>query len=165
MDRVSSGNPGRPELVVNFTHPTERRALGGRVVARLGDGHQAAQLQTGQAATARHRASCFIGRATAFARFAGDVNLEADLQGRQDRRALRGQAFGNLQTVDRMHPVEAFGDRARLVALQRADEMPFQLAAGKSRTLVDAFLHVVLAEGALAGVGGLNDRWPAARSC
>jgi hypothetical protein len=41
-------------------------------------------------------------------------------------RALLGQALGDLQALDRVHPVEMVGDRARLVALDRADEMPFQ---------------------------------------
>ncbi len=55
-----------------------------------------------------------------------------------------------------MHPVELLGHQARLVALQRADAMPFEPAAqvGQRGDLVQAFLHVVLAEGRLArGLG------------
>jgi hypothetical protein len=50
-----------------------------------------------------------------------------------------------------------FGDGARLVRLQRSDEMPFDGCAqvGERFDLRDGFLHVVLAECALArGVGG-----------
>jgi hypothetical protein len=43
------------------------------------------------------------------------------------------------------------GDRPGLVALQRADEMPFEIEAGKRRDLRHSFLHIVFAEGALPG--------------
>ena len=52
-----------------------------------------------------------------------------------------------------MHPGKAFRHRPRLVALQRADEMPIELQCGQFGSLVDGFLHVVLAEGALARCG------------
>ena len=69
---------------------------------------------------------------------------------------LSRQTLGDLQPVDGMHPVELLGDQLRLVRLQRADEMPFDLAAQISQfsDLRDRFLHVVFAERALAGVEG-----------
>ena len=57
-----------------------------------------------------------------------------------------------------MHPVELLGHRSRLVGLQRADEVPVELAAqvAKRLDLGQAFLHVVLAEGAGAGLEGFT---------
>jgi hypothetical protein len=66
----------------------------------------------------------FVRRATAFARFARNVDLDANIERRQRGGALGGEAFGNFQTFDGVHPIEVFGDQAGLVALQRADEMP-----------------------------------------
>ncbi len=43
-------------------------------------------------------------------------------------RALRREAFGNLEAIDGVHPGEIFGYGARLVSLQAPDEMPGQLA-------------------------------------
>ena len=48
-----------------------------------------------------------------------------------------------------MHPGEVFRHQPRLVALQRADEMPLQLKVGKRLDLADTFLHVVFAKSAL----------------
>ena len=52
-----------------------------------------------------------------------------------------------------MHPVEVGGDLARLVALQRADQVPAELApqVGELVDLGERLLDVVLAEIALAG--------------
>jgi hypothetical protein len=68
-------------------------------------------------------------------------------------RALLGQTLRDLQAIDRMYPVEMFGDRPRLVRLQGADEMPFERRAqiGERLDLGERLLHVVLAELALAG--------------
>ena len=38
------------------------------------------------------------------------------------------------------------GNQPRLVALQRADEMPFQIESGRRQCFVDSFLNVVFAE-------------------
>jgi len=80
------------------------------------------------------------------------------VQGRQMHVALRRQTLGDLEAVDTMHPVEGVRHRARLVALQRADEMPLEAQRSQRLDLVDAFLHVVLAKGALAGRSGLAHR-------
>jgi len=62
---------------------------------------------------------------------------------------LFGQAPGDLQPVDGVDPAEVRGDVTRLVALQRPDEVPFETPVGQLRYLVDSFLHVAFAEGAL----------------
>jgi hypothetical protein len=96
------------------------------------------------------------GRHAALALFTADIDLDAHIERRQLRVALRGQAFGDLQPIDAMHPVEGIGHRPRLIALQRTDEVPFQLQAGKLGDLVHAFLHIVLAKRALAGRGSVT---------
>ena len=63
---------------------------------------------------------------TTFRCFAADVDLQADRQRRQRGWTLFGEALRNPQSVHRMHPVERLGDDARLVALQRTNEMPVQ---------------------------------------
>jgi hypothetical protein len=45
--------------------------------------------------------------------------------------ARLGQPLSDLQPVDAMHPGEMLGDGAGLVALQGADEMPFEPEAGQ----------------------------------
>ena len=75
-------------------------------------------------------------------------------------RALLVQALGDLESIDRLHPVELRRHRARLVALQRPDAVPFEGSArqhlGHRRDLLDTFLDVVFAERSLAGVVGLT---------
>ena len=44
------------------------------------------------------------------------------------KRPLRRQALGDLQPVDAVHPVEVLGDRAGLVGLDAADEVPGERA-------------------------------------
>jgi hypothetical protein len=48
-----------------------------------------------------------------------------------------------------MHPVEVRGDRGRLVALHRPDEVPGEAGAGQRRDLRQRLLDVALAEIAL----------------
>ena len=59
-------------------------------------------------------------------------------------------------------PGEVFRHQPTLIGLQRADKVPHQLAVlrrlGEMPDLVYPFLHVVLAEGALAGGDGFFDR-------
>ena len=54
-----------------------------------------------------------------------------------------------------MHPIEMLGNRPRLVALQRADEMPFDGRVRLQRVhggdLVDGFLYIVFTERDLPG--------------
>src|SRR5262245_62285797 len=69
-------------------------------------------------------------------------------------RTLGRQALGDLEPVDGVHPREVLGDRARLVSLQPADEMPGELAAGERADLRQAFLYEILAEMLDAGARG-----------
>ena len=69
------------------------------------------------------------------------------------RRPLRVQRGDQLQAVQGLYPVEQGGRLAALVRLQVADEMPLQAESGQCADLGRGFLHVVLAEGALAGAG------------
>ena len=72
-------------------------------------------------------------------------------------RALRRQAFGDLEAVDGVHPGEIFGDGARLVSLQAPDEMPGELAPVERLDLGQAFLQEILAEILDAGARGAVD--------
>jgi hypothetical protein len=72
-------------------------------------------------------------------------------------RARRIQPHGELLAIDRVDPVEVLRDGARLVALQGADEMPFELEMGKRRDFFNGFLHVALSESRLTGAGGVFD--------
>ena len=69
-------------------------------------------------------------------------------------RALRREAFGDLEAVDGVHPGEILGHGARLVSLQAPDEMPGQLAPGERLDLGQAFLQEILAEVLDAGARG-----------
>src|SRR5690606_31420895 len=95
-------------------------------------------------------------RNAALAGFAADIHLHTDLQGRQMFRALRRKTLGDLETVYRVDPGEVLRHLACLVALQGADEMPFEIEIGQRLDLGHAFLHVVLAEGALAAARRLT---------
>ena len=106
------------------------------------------------------RCADVLGPQAALAGLAADVHLQADLQGRQFGRALRREPLGDLQTLDAVHPVEGSRDLARLVGLQRADQVPLDARAqiGQRPHLGERLLHVVLAEGALPGVVRLAQR-------
>jgi len=107
----------------------ERRALARRIAFGFGDRHQAAQRQPWQLAD-RPRQCLHVGRRdAALRRLAADVHLQQDVQRSQAGRPLLGQALRDLQPVDRLDPIELLGDDARLVALDRPDEVPLQLGA------------------------------------
>ena len=96
-----------------------------------------------------------LGKFTAtFADFAADVDLDANLQGRQMGRALCRQPLCDFQPLDAVHPVKIFCHRAGFVALQRADEMPVQRQIRQFGNLVDAFLHIVFTKRQLPRLPG-----------
>jgi len=154
VDGEASGAQGFRQLA----QATERRALRGEIVAGFRNRHQAAQTQSGQGGDGLAQGQGFVRAAAAFAGFARDIDLNADLQRRQPGRALSRQALGDLQPVDGMHPGEMFGDDPGLVALQGADEMPFEIAVAMAvksgNNLGCAFLCVTFAKGALPGGRG-----------
>ena len=78
----------------------------------------------GSAATSRASSGACDGLHAALGRLAADVHLDAHLQRRQRPRAGGARARGDLRAIDGMDPVEVLGHVARLVALERADEMP-----------------------------------------
>ena len=119
--------------------------------AGLGNRHQPAQPQARQA---RDRLPASVGRLRSAATPLLVASPEmftwiSTLSGGRCGGPLLGQAACNFFTVDRLHPVEALGSEARLVALERADQVPFQRPAATS-IFCKRLLHVVLAEGALA---------------
>ena len=61
-------------------------------------------------------------------------------------RALLAQALGHAQPVHRVHPGEAGGDRARLVGLHAADEVPGERPILQCRNLAEPLVEVTLAE-------------------
>jgi hypothetical protein len=81
--------------------------------------------------------------------------------------ALRRQALGELQPIDRVHPIEVRRHHACLVALQGADQVPLETLAhiGQRLDLLECFLHVVLAERMLAGCQCVAHRLGAESLC
>ena len=74
--------------------------------------------------------------------------LDEHVERRPTNGPLVRQAAGDFFPVQSLHPVEMLGRGARLVALERPDEMPLQ---GRQRAdLGQRVLHVILAEGLLA---------------
>jgi hypothetical protein len=57
---------------------------------------------------------------------AAEIDLQTNRQRWQGRWSLFGKALRNSQLIDGMYPVESLGNPARLVGLQRTDEMPFK---------------------------------------
>src|SRR3569623_202519 len=57
-----------------------------------------------------------------------------------------------------MYPTEVFGDRPRLVALDRPDEMPHQRQIAQRRLFFQRLLHIIIAEFALAAGGQIAHR-------
>ena len=104
-------------------HPLRLEAVGG-----LRDRHQPAQAEPRQLRDRGGERRRVGRRHAALSRLAADVDLNAHLQRRQVRRPLLGEALGDLQPIDRMDPVEMLGGEARLVALQRADQVPLERA-------------------------------------
>ena len=102
----------------------------------------------------------------ALAGFVGEAHLQQHLQRRRVVRPLRAEPRGDAFAVDGVHPREAFGDLARLVRLQLADEMPARVRqVGQLVDLGRAFLHVVLAEIALARLVGARAPATPAAAC
>ena len=83
---------------------------------------------------------------------------QSDLQVGQVGGALGGQALGDLQAVDAVHPGEVFRDRAGLVALDGADEVPDDIEVCQRIHLRESLLEIALPEVPLTGsMGGADD--------
>jgi hypothetical protein len=71
------------------------------------------------------------------------------------------QPHRNPVPLDAVHPLKMLGNQARLVALDRADEVPLQWKVLELEDLPDPFLRLVFAERVLAagvGLGHVFDR-------
>ena len=152
MDRVSSWKFEAIQLGQQFGHDAELSPLQGHLVRGCGDRHQAAQLQPRQGCYMGRECRRFLGRYAAFAGFAADVHLQAYLQWRQFRGSGGGEALGDFCAIDAVHPGEVFGYLARFIALQRADEMPFQGQIAQCGHFCQRFLHITFAEFRLSGL-------------
>ena len=89
---------------------------------------------------------------------AADVDLDANVERSLVGVARRRQPLRDLLAVDRLHPGKAARRGARLVALQGADQMPFD--SGQPGQRVDlglGLLDVVLSEGPLPERVGVLD--------
>ncbi len=153
IESVSIVKPPARSALGQHAQPGKGGALQRRVGLRFRNRHQAAQRQVRQRRDLARQLRQFGGRGAALGGLAADVHLQADVQRSHLGRTLFGQALGDFQALHGMHPGEAGGDRARLVALDRADEMPFdrriRLRARHGGDLFDAFLQIVFTEGAL----------------
>jgi hypothetical protein len=112
------------QLIEQLFHPCQRTRWRTRSVGR--DRHQAPQPQSGQPFDRDRERCCRLRCDAALARLAADVHLEQYVERAQRVRPLLGQALRDLQSIDRLHPVELLGDRARLVALDGPDEVPVE---------------------------------------
>src|ERR1700756_2215786 len=98
-----------------------RVALRVEIFARLRDRHQSAQRDPRQRRDFASERGCVGGCDAAFGGLAAHVDLQADIERPKVWRPLLGEALSNLETVDRMHPIEMLSDWARLVRLQAGD--------------------------------------------
>ena len=115
----------------------------GTGMAGLRDHHQAAELEPWQIRDACNQGWQF-GRINArLLRLGVDVDLDADVEVPLGRGV---QARRDLGAVHRVDPLEVPGKVARLVGLNRADEVPSDVEIGERADLLDRFLGVVFAE-------------------
>ncbi len=75
------------------------------------------------------------------------------------KRPLLGEPAGDAQAIHALHPVEAFGNRAGLVGLDAADEVPLQVQVGELVHLGQSFLQIVFTEIRDAGGCGQAHRF------
>ena len=161
IDSVSSAMPSSRRASASTRSCAKAARWRARIGLRLGDRHQAAQLQAWQLCHKARQLRQF-GRADAtLASFTTDVNLKTNIQRRAAGRPLLGQALRNLEPLDRMHPVETGRNRPCLVALYGPNEMPVDFAARQSGRnggdFIERFLQIVLAKRGLAGGNRLED--------
>ena len=119
---------------------------------RRGDAHEAAQrAAAGSAATACASASASPGATPLLDASPLTLTCDADVERRQRRPAARRQPLGDLQRGRRSRTQsKRAAAGARLVALQRPDQVPLDVRqVGERATLGARLLHVVLAERAL----------------
>ena len=124
IDSVSSAMPAAPSRSLQLPQRAKLCALSaaGRAWAEGSPSSRAARDPA--TPPLRGRAPRPPGRDAALAVLPLEVDLQADLQRRQAGGTGLAQTPRDLEPVDAVHPVEALGDEAGLVALDRSDEMP-----------------------------------------
>jgi hypothetical protein len=142
------------QLIIEFTQHAEGRALLVEIVFRLGDGHQAAQDEARQRGHGMGQRCGVGGQHATFAGLPAGIDLDAGLHGVQALRPLFAQALRNLLAFNRVHPIEVFGYKTRLIALDWSDEVPLQRRAAthfcQLVDLVHALLHIVFTKSTLS---------------
>ena len=150
IDKVSSISPSAraaARISRNIRNCARWSADLGR---RCGDAHEAAQCEPRQRDDGARERKRVAGRDAAFARLGADVDLHANVERTLSCFTCSRQSLGNGHPVDGFHPRELRRRGARLVPLQRSDQMPFDVRQiGQRGHLGRRLLHVVLAEGAL----------------
>jgi hypothetical protein len=97
---------------------------------------------------------------------ATDIDLQADRQvGAVTPDAGRRGVARSRRRSTECTQSKGFGDQARLVGLQRTDEMPFKFQRTQFGDLRDAFPHIAFAKSPLASGGQLAPPGQRARSC
>ena len=125
----------------------------------LGDGHQPAQAQPRFGRDRRRQVWHLARRAPRLAFLAIGVDLYQHVKRVQLGRPIRRERRHQLGAVHGLHPVEMLRGLASLVRLQMAYQVPLQSASAEGADLGQRLLHVVLAEGALSGIGQAGDRF------
>ena len=121
--------------------------------------NQAAQLQARQSGHSLRQRGQFFWAHARFGVAAVHIDLDAHLQGRQVFWALLGQALGDFEAVDAVHPIKVLGHQSGFVALNGADAVPDQWQIAQCRDLVHRFLDVVFAKSGLTCRMGLAHRF------
>lgn len=136
------------ELVSQPTQRGKRSALLRGIRSGCGDGHEPTQLESWQLRNGLSQSHRFCGMNPRLAGLLADIDLQADLQGREVYRALRRQALREFESIHRMDPVKALCNQSGFIALERADEMPGKRAAMCRQGLdfLQALLDIILAE-------------------
>ena len=117
----------------------------------LRNAHDAAQAQIRQCCDVSRKRERRRRATPLLRRLPADVHLDEHVERPPRRRRAADSRSAICGAVDRFHPVEGRRRGARLVALQRPDQVPRHVGEiGERGPLVDRFLHVVLAERALA---------------
>ena len=159
IDSVSSLWP----LAFSSSSSARRRANTARAAAdirlRRRYAHQAAQADPRQLGRRRRQPADRAGLDTALVRFRHQLHLNAQVERRCVKGSLFRQPPGDAESVDAVHPIEAFGDGAGLVGLNAADEMPAQLEVGEPIHLGQGLLKVVFTEIRDARRGGHAHRF------
>src|SRR3984893_1095054 len=150
--RVEPGARG-VERRRTLAQPREPCALARRLALFRWNAHQAAQREAREPCHRGGEGGELGGCDAALGAFLREVHLQADVEGRRVERALRGEALGDPEPVECVHPGEGFRDRAGLVGLHPPDEVPGELGIAQRGHLGQRLLQVALAEVLEAAAG------------